>query len=45
MEIEIFDAATFALYRKHRVARHYALELFVQFLQLPEREIHKEKNQ
>lgn len=36
-------AATLALYRMHRFARHYARELFVQFLQLPEREIHKGK--
>jgi hypothetical protein len=32
-----------ALYRMHRFARHYARELFIQFLQLPEREIDKEK--
>jgi hypothetical protein len=33
-----------ALYRMHRFARHYARELFVQFLQLPERENDKEKS-
>ncbi|ABM57331.1 hypothetical protein [Verminephrobacter eiseniae] len=32
-----------ALYRMHRFARHYARELFVQFLQLPERGSDKAK--
>lgn len=31
-----------AIYRMHRFARHYARELFIQFLQLPERENQKE---
>lgn len=39
-------AAALALYRMHRFARHYARELFVQFLQLPARESNnKEKKQ
>jgi len=40
----IVATAAMAFYRMDRFARHYARELFVQFLQLPEREIHKEKN-
>jgi len=31
----IFAGACIALYRMHRFAKHYARELFVQFLQLP----------
>lgn len=31
-----------SIYRMHRFGRHYARELFVQFLQLPPREAHKE---
>ncbi len=38
----ILIAEGLALYRMHRFARHYARELFVQFLQLPEREKQKE---
>ena len=38
----ILIAEGLALYRMHRFARHYARELFVQFLQLPERENQKE---
>jgi hypothetical protein len=38
-------AAALAIYRMHRFARHYARELFVQFLQLPARESNKEKKQ
>lgn len=37
-------AAALATYRMHRFARHYARELFVQFLQLPAKESNKEKN-
>lgn len=40
----VLVGAALALYRMHRFAHHYARELFVQFLQLPEREIDKEKN-
>lgn len=36
-------AAALATYRMHRFARHYARELFVQFLQLPAKESNKEK--
>ena len=39
----VLVGAGLALYRMHRFARHYARELFVQFLQLPERESDKEK--
>jgi hypothetical protein len=39
----VLVGAGLALYRMHRFARHYARELFVQFLQLPERENGKEK--
>jgi hypothetical protein len=35
-------ALILAIFRMHRFARHYARELFVQFLQLPERENQKE---
>lgn len=38
-------AVILAIYRMHRFARHYARELFVQFLQLPAREPSKEKKQ
>ena len=38
----ILIAEGLALYRMHRFARHYARELFIQFLQLPEREKQKE---
>lgn len=38
----ILIAEGMTLYRMHRFARHYARELFVQFLQLPERENQKE---
>jgi len=38
----ILIAEGLALYRMHRFARHYARELFVQFLQLPARENQKE---
>lgn len=38
----VLIAEGLALYRMHRFARHYARELFVQFLQLPERENQKE---
>ena len=37
-------AIALAIYRMHRFARHYARELFIQFLQLPAREPDKEKN-
>jgi hypothetical protein len=36
-------AAGLAAYRMHRFGRHYARELFVQFLQLPAKESNKEK--
>lgn len=39
----VLIGAGLALCRMHRFARHYARELFIQFLQLPEREIDKEK--
>lgn len=39
----VLVGAGLALYRMHRFARHYARELFVQFLQMPERESDKEK--
>lgn len=39
----VLVGAGLALYRMHRFSRHYARELFVQFLQLSERESDKEK--
>lgn len=38
-------ALALAIYRMHRFARHYAREVFVQFLQLPAREFNKENKQ
>lgn len=38
-------AFALAIYRMHRFARHYAREVFVQFLQLPAREFNKENKQ
>lgn len=38
-------ALSLAIYRMHRFARHYAREVFVQFLQLPAREFNKENKQ
>lgn len=40
----VATAAGLALYRMHRFARHYARELFVQFLQLPAQDTNKEKS-
>jgi len=39
----VLVGAALALYRMHRFARHYARELFIQFLELPARESNKEK--
>lgn len=38
-------AMALATYRMHRFARHYAREVFVQFLQLPARDLNKENKQ
>lgn len=38
-------AVALAIFRMHRFARHYAREVYVQFLQLPARESNKEKKQ
>lgn len=39
----VLVGAALALYRMHRFARHYARELFIQFLELPARESNKDK--
>lgn len=43
--VGVTAALALAIYRMHRFARHYAREVFVQFLQLPAREFNKENKQ